>query len=60
MSWYDAEDFCRNKSGYLASVTSKATNDYVEEGKKQRDMNRLWIGGSDIVVSVLYHIDIGL
>ena len=48
MNWHDAEDFCRNKSGHLASVTSKAANDYVEEGKKQRGMNRLWIGGSDL------------
>ena len=47
LTWSDAEDYCKNKSGHLASVTSNAINDYVVDGKKKRDINRLWIGGSD-------------
>ena len=47
MTWPDAEEYCRNQSGHLASVTSNTTNDYVEEGKQKRDISRLWIGGSD-------------
>ena len=47
LTWPDAEDYCKKESGHLASVTSNATNDYVVDGKKKRDINRLWIGGSD-------------
>ena len=42
------EDYCRNKSGHLASVTSNTTSDYIEKGKNLRAINRLWIGGSDL------------
>ena len=47
LTWPDAEDYCKKKSGHLASVTSNAINDYVVEGRNKRDINRLWIGGSD-------------
>ena len=48
MSWTEAEDYCRNKSGHLASVTSNTTNDYIVGEKNKRGLNRLWIGGSDL------------
>ena len=47
LTWPDAEDYCKKKSGHLASVTSNAINDYVVEGRNKRGINRLWIGGSD-------------
>ena len=46
MAWDKAEEFCRTKGAHLASVTSKATNDYIEAELKQRD-HHLLIGGSD-------------
>ena len=41
-SWNDAEESCKEKGGHLASVTSTATNDYIEAGMS----DYLWIGGS--------------
>ena len=48
MTWPEAEDYCRNQSGHLASVTSHAINDYIVKGKNKRGLNRLWFGGSDL------------
>ena len=45
-SWDEAEQFCKEEGGHLASVTSNATDDYIEAKLKERDHN-LWIGGSD-------------
>jgi len=50
MSWTEAENFCRNKSGHLASVTSNTTNDYIVKGRDSRAISHLWIGGSDLEV----------
>ena len=46
MAWDKAEEFCRTKGAHLASVTSKATNDYIEAELNQRD-HHIFIGGSD-------------
>ena len=45
-NWDEAEEFCKTKGAHLASVTSNATNDYIEAELKQR-ARQLWIGGSD-------------
>ena len=45
-TWVEAEQFCKGEGGHLASVTSKAINDYIAAGLKQKD-HFLWIGGSD-------------
>ena len=45
-TWDEAEAFCKEEGGHLASVTSKAINDYIAEGLKQKD-HFIWIGGSD-------------
>ena len=47
-NWADAEEFCVNEGGHLASVTSDAINEYVMEGMNIKGLNRLWIGGTDI------------
>ena len=46
-TWDDAEDFCKEEGANLASVTSKATNDYIAAGLKKHKDHFLWIGGSD-------------
>ena len=43
-NWSDAEEFCVNEGGHLASITSDAINSYVREGIS----GHLWIGGNDI------------
>ena len=45
-TWDEAEEFCREEGAHLASVTSKAINDYIAAGLQQKD-HFLWIGGSD-------------
>ena len=47
MNWDDAEGFCKNEGGHLASVTSEATNEYIHYEKRKRGISRLWIGGTD-------------
>ena len=45
--WDEAEEFCKSVGGRLAAVTSKAINDYIVKGKKKREIDSLWIGGTD-------------
>ena len=47
LDWYDAEAFCKKEGGHLASVTSEATNEYIFEGKRERSLANIWLGGSD-------------
>jgi len=48
-NWTDAEDFCQQAGGHLASaVHTNATNDFVVEGTKRRGLARVWIGGNDL------------
>ena len=47
-NWADAEDFCQMEGGHLASVTSNATRQYVEEGARRRGLGNVWLGGHDI------------
>ena len=47
-NWTDAEDFCQQAEGHLASIHSNVTNDFVAEGTKRRGLDRLWLGGNDI------------
>ena len=47
MSWDDAEAFCKRKGGHLASVTSEDINAFVLQEKMLRNLEHLWIGGSD-------------
>ena len=45
--WDEAEEFCKSVGGRLVAVTSKAINDYIVKGKKKREIDSLWIGGTD-------------
>jgi len=48
-NWTDAEDFCQQAGGHLASaVHTNVTNDFLMEGMKRRGLDLLWIGGNDI------------
>ena len=46
-NWTEAEDFCKLEGGHLVSVTSKAINEYIVDGKNQRKISSLWVGGTD-------------
>ena len=46
-NWTEAEEFCKWQGGHLVSVTSKAINEYVVEGKRQRKISSVWVGGTD-------------
>ena len=46
-NWADAEEFCVNEGGHLASVTSDAIKEYVVEGMNIKGLNKTWIGGTD-------------
>ena len=46
-NWDDAEDFCKQEGGNLASITSKAIKDYVTEGLKTKGLDKVWVGGTD-------------
>ena len=48
MSWNEAEAFCQQKNGHLASITSEAINQYVLEGMNSRGFSSSWVGGNDI------------
>jgi len=45
-SWDEAEQDCRDKRGYLASVTSNATNEYILKAMANFNEHSLWIGGN--------------
>jgi len=47
-TWNEAEAFCQQENGHLASITSEAINQYVREGMNSRDLGNTWIGGNDI------------
>jgi len=48
-NWTDAEDFCQQAGGHLASaVHTNATNNFILEETKRRGLNRLWLGGNDL------------
>ena len=46
-NWADAEEFCVNEGGHLASVTSDAIKEYVVEGMNIKGLHDIWIGGTD-------------
>ena len=49
MSWNEAEAFCQQKNGHLASITSNSINQYVFEGRTSRGVvGFTWLGGNDI------------
>ena len=49
MSWNEAEAFCQQKNGHLASITSNSINQYVLEGLTSRGVvGFTWLGGNDI------------
>jgi len=48
-NWTDAEDFCQQAGGHLASaVHTNVTNDFLLEGTKRRGLPGVWIGGNDL------------
>ena len=47
-TWNEAEVFCQQKNGHLASITSEAINQYVLEGMNSRGFSSSWVGGNDI------------
>ena len=46
-SWNQAEQQCQDIFGQLASVTSDTIHQYVLEGMKRRDLDFVWLGGTD-------------
>ena len=47
-TWNEAEAFCQQENGHLASITSEAINQYFLDGWNSRGRSRTWIGGNDI------------
>jgi len=47
-TWDEAEAFCQEENGHLASITSNAINQYVVEGMNSRGLRNTWMGGTDI------------
>jgi hypothetical protein len=45
-TWQDARDFCDERGGYLATITSEAENRFVYD-QVGRDGVSLWLGGTD-------------
>ena len=43
-TWDESEEICKGKGAHLASVTSKATDDYITAESRDKFT---WIGGSD-------------
>ena len=46
-NWDDAEKTCVALGGHLASITSKAINKYILEGIFSRNIDYLYVGGTD-------------
>ena len=47
-SWNDAEEYCQEEGGHLASVNTPAIQEYVLDELTRRSMNSAWFGGNDI------------
>ena len=48
MSWPDAEKFCNEKDGHLASVTNLKVHEYIMSKVVTNDHHtNFWIGGTD-------------
>ena len=47
-SWNDAEEYCQEEGGHLASVNTPAIQEYVKYELKRRSMDSAWFGGNDI------------
>jgi len=47
-SWFDAEDYCKEEGGHLASVNTPAIQDYVLNELTRRGLDYAWFGGNDI------------
>ena len=47
-TWNEAEVFCQQNNGHLASITTPAINQYVLEGINSRGFTSSWVGGNDI------------
>jgi len=47
-NWNDAEEYCQEEGGHLASVNTKAIQDYVVDELKRRGFDGVWFGGNDI------------
>ena len=46
-SWENAEEYCKNKDGHLASVTNQNIHDYLLSKINIGSYNPYWIGGTD-------------
>ena len=51
LTWVDAERDCTNKGGHLASVHSKAENDFIHS---LYSTHLFWLGGTDAITEVMY------
>ena len=47
-SWNDAEEFCQEEGGHLASVNTPAIQEYVLDELTRRGLDIAWFGGNDI------------
>ena len=45
--WDDAERFCQEEGGHLASVASEEVNEYLSKKKNEKRSFDRWLGGSD-------------
>ena len=46
-TWDEAEEFCIQKGGHLASATTAAIEAYITKENNKRKLRHLWLGGSD-------------
>ncbi len=44
-TWKDAKAYCESRGGYLATVSSKDENDFIQNLIKQGNMYNYWLGG---------------
>ena len=47
ITWIEAQDWCINQGGHLASVTSNSIKTYVVEGMNRNNVDNIWIGAND-------------
>jgi len=47
-NWTDAEDFCQQAGGHLASAVHTNATNFILEEMKRRGLGKVWLGGNDL------------